>query len=271
MRKVKAIYGVDFSGAQDAGNKIWIARGINKDGKLLMEECVRGRELLNLGNGLVPCLDALVNLIKSNPNAVFGFDFPFGVPHPLVKENSWEEFVLAFPERYESPEAFREACRQAGEGQELKRRTDMESRAPFSPYNLRICKQTYYGINEVLRPLVRDRSACVFPFQEPADDKPWILEVCPACTLRSLGLNGLPYKVRSEVHKRNRLRILEKVQRTGSVQIGQPELTEKIIANKDGDALDSVIAAMVVFKILEKNPVPFPMDPVYLIEGYIYW
>ncbi len=271
MREVKAIYGIDFSGSQDAGNKIWIAKGINKDGGLLIAECFRGRELLNLGNGLLPCLAALVKLIESSPNAAFGLDFPFGLPASLVEENSWEEFVSAFPESYESPEAFREACRQAGDRQELKRMADIESRAPFSPYNLRIFKQTYHGINEVLRPLVRDKSACVFPFHEPVADKPWILEVCPASTLRSLGLKGLPYKACSEVHKRNRLRILKEVQRAGSVQIDQSPLREKIIANKDGDALDSVIAAMAVFRVLENNPVPFPMDPVYQIEGYIYW
>src|SRR5512136_3120761 len=123
----RAIYGIDFSGAKDAGNKIWIAKCVPVGESLLIKECFRARDLPNSGKRVETCLPALVELIKSNQNAVFGFDFPFGLPAPLVKEMTWEQFVLAFPKKYKSPEAFRGACRQAKKGGELKRQTDRES------------------------------------------------------------------------------------------------------------------------------------------------
>jgi len=38
------IYGIDFSGAKDAGKKIWIAKGIVKWETLLIEDCFRARK-----------------------------------------------------------------------------------------------------------------------------------------------------------------------------------------------------------------------------------
>jgi hypothetical protein len=38
------IYGIDFSGAKDAGKKIWIAKGIVKGETLLIEDCFRARK-----------------------------------------------------------------------------------------------------------------------------------------------------------------------------------------------------------------------------------
>jgi hypothetical protein len=74
------IFGIDFTGAQDAGNKIWISRGVQDGSRLLIRECFRARrDLPNSGRGLDLCLPALVNLVTSNRNAAFGFDFPFGL------------------------------------------------------------------------------------------------------------------------------------------------------------------------------------------------
>jgi hypothetical protein len=39
MYAVRTIYGIDFSGAKDAGNKIWIAKGAAEDKSLLIKEC----------------------------------------------------------------------------------------------------------------------------------------------------------------------------------------------------------------------------------------
>lgn len=104
------IYGVDFSGAKVAGNKIWIAKGVPDGRILLMQKCLRARDLQNSGEELEVCLPALVNLVKSDPNAAFGFDFPFGLPRSLIHEDAWEQFVLEFPTRFHDPEHFRARC-----------------------------------------------------------------------------------------------------------------------------------------------------------------
>jgi len=268
----RSIYGIDFSGAKDAGNKIWIARGMPKGNKLLIEECSSARRLLKSGKELLPCLAALVGLIRSSQDAAFGFDFSFGLPASLAKQKTWEEFVLGFQDKYESPELFREACRQDNEGHELKRKTDTEARTPFSPYNLQVFKQTYYGISEVLLPLVREDSARIVPFQKPVDGKPYVLEVCPASSLKWLMKGAVPpYKGPEEEKGKNRREILDVVKNEGVVLEKDAALEDKIIANKGGDALDSVIAALAAFKAVKTVDALIPDDnDHWKIEGYVY-
>jgi len=132
------VYGVDFSGAVDAGRRIWIASGVIEKRALRIEECRRGEALPGSGRAREQCLAALREFIRSRRGCAFGLDFPFGLPRALVKEASWEEFVRAFPDRYSTPEEFRDVCQRASCGVELRRATDRESRTPFSPYNLRV-------------------------------------------------------------------------------------------------------------------------------------
>ena len=44
MHPAQHIYGIDFSGAQDAGKKIWIAEGVVKTDSLLIEDCFKARK-----------------------------------------------------------------------------------------------------------------------------------------------------------------------------------------------------------------------------------
>ena len=45
MHPPQHIYGIDFSGAQDAGKKSWISEGVVKTDSLLIEDCFRARDL----------------------------------------------------------------------------------------------------------------------------------------------------------------------------------------------------------------------------------
>jgi len=107
MHQLHRIYGTDFSGVQDAGKKIWIAEGVVKGDSLLIEDCFRARDLKDSGNELYKCLPALKDFIKENQDAAFGLDFPFGRPGVLVEQESWKEFIIAFPDLYDSPDHFR--------------------------------------------------------------------------------------------------------------------------------------------------------------------
>ena len=135
MHTTHHIYGIDFSGAQDAGKKIWIAEGVVKGDSLLIEDCFRARDLQDSGNELDKCLPALKDFMKENQDAAFGLDFPFGLPYVLVGQESWKEFIIAFPNLYDSPDHFRETCFSNAGNRELKRKTDREAKTPFSPYN----------------------------------------------------------------------------------------------------------------------------------------
>jgi len=178
--------------------------------------------------------------------------------------------VLAFPDSYPSADALRAACRQAVGGRELKRITDRASHAPFSPYNIRLYRQTYYGIRDLLHPLVRDRAVSVLPMQEPQPDKPWLLEICPASTLKKRGLYQSSYKGRGEQKREARVRIVEALERQEDVLVPRDTRTG-LIEDSGGDALDSVVAALAVSEALRHPDFPtVEHHRAYAVEGYIY-
>ena len=217
-------------------------------------------------------MPALVNLIKSTPMAAFGMDFPFGLPACLLNEQNWDEFVLAFPSHFTDPDDFKRKCFANAGNRELRRRTDDEAHTPFSPYNLRLYKQTYYGISEVLLPIVQDKSARVLPFHNPINGKPSILEICPASTLKGLELNGATYKGRSDACRNNRRKILDAIERKCSINIDGAKIRNRIIEDKGGDALDSVIAGAATYNAIRNEDTFIPNDKGrWKVEGYVYF
>ena len=267
------VYGVDFSGARDAGRRIWLAEGRIGDGRLHVEGCYPAEELPGSGRAREAALGALRRLIAGEPGAAFGLDFPFGLPlPPLVEEvGSWEAFVRAFPTDYPTADAFRQSCRARHPSGELKRQTDAEVKTPFAAYNLRLYRQTYYGIREVLYPLARDGAACVLPMQARCPDRAWVLEICPASTLKREGLPAQQYKAKTEEGRRTREAILAGIEAQGQIEIGSAGLRVRIIEEEGGDALDSVIAAWATYRAVGAPEI----DPVaglraYALEGYVY-
>jgi hypothetical protein len=266
------VYGVDFSGARDAGNRIWIASGLVEKDTLRIEACYRARELPGSARDRGRCLEALRCFMAEEKGAAFGFDFPFGLPRELVAQDSWQGFVLSFPEFYASPEALRRFCREAAGGRELKRGTDQESNTPFSPYNLHLYRQTYYGIRDVLHPLVRDRLACVLPMQPARPGRPWVLEICPASTLKREGLYRYrPYKGGAGAPRTNRAIILDRLQAVAPLSIPQQAVRSAILEDRGGDALDSVVAALAVLRALRGSSLRTVEGSVaHTVEGYVY-
>jgi hypothetical protein len=264
----RTVCGVDFSGAQDAGKKIWVACGGILDDVILISECFPAKDLPGSGLRRDQAIDALRAFIRKQRHSVFGLDFPFGIPRVLVPEESWEEWLGAFPERYTSPEGFKRLCHLASNGKELKRATDVETKTPFSPYNLRLYRQTYFGVSDVLGALVREKAVCVLPFQKPQGARPWIIEICPASTLRKEGL-GFPYKGSGMKRRAAREKILTSMEKTGAVKVGKSSVRKRIIEDRGGDALDSVIAAYATFKALRQGLASETSRP-YTIEGRVY-
>lgn len=266
----RRIYGVDFSGAKQAGKHIWVAAGVVEGEALRIDFCCRGDTLPGSSRKREQCLMALRALIVGSGPAAFGCDFPFGLPASLVEHDGWESFVLAFPYLYESADAFRDACREAAGGSELKRATDRESQAPFSPYNLRLYRQTYYGIGEVLHPLVQDEEGCVLPMEEPLSDRPWLLEVCPASTLKRERLYR-PYKGGEPRKREARECILQGLEEKGLLVAHDQAMWAKLLKDAGGDALDSVIAAVATARALRSPDGLIPCgDEPWSVEGYVY-
>jgi len=264
------VYGIDFSGAKKAGTKIWIATATIVRDTLKIEDCLQAKDLPSSATERGQCLGALRHFISTRKACAFGLDFPFGLPNILVEANSWEEFILSFSNRYPGPEEFRDTCWVAAGNRELRRDTDKVSRTPFSPYNRRLYRQTYYGIHDVLAPLVREQLVYVLPMQKASPGRPWLFEVCPASTLQQMGLR-LTYKGGSKANSAARVRILKGIEATSAMVIQTSALRSRTLDDRYGDALDSVIAAFTTFRALRNLAPSFvPRTDAYALEGYVY-
>ena len=262
-----AIHGVDFSGAHDAGHRLWISSGSIAAGRLVIKETRPASELDGGGPGRDVAVAALRSFIQTARGAI-GLDFPFGLPCSLLCEETWDEFVLGFNRRFRSAEHFRDVCRGRSQ-RELRRTTDAEAHAPWAAWNWRLYRQTYYGISDVLAPSVQGDRVRVLPMQQPDDHRPWLLEVCPASTLKRLGLTGLLTKGGTTLaHQNARRRVLTWLQLDGNVTI-DPRAFHRAFTDPGGDALDSIIATFAVYETIQKGR--WIVDrPVYLLEGYVY-
>jgi len=258
--------GIDFSGAASAGKKIWLAAGFEEGGLLKVTACRRAETLPGSGRDRETSFEALKIYLQQQVDTLIGLDFPFGIPQPLVKEKDWESFVRAFTFRYNSPEQFREICYEKAGGKELKRATDHTCRAPFSPYNLRVYKQTYYGIRELLYPLIRSEKVSVLPMHEERGNKPRLIEICPASTLKEANLY-FGYKGREEEKQARRLAILSYLEKERNLVLDSTEMRDMVARDPDGDALDSLVALAAGFGAKPGRPA----GDEWKVEGYTYY
>ncbi|WMW21963.1 hypothetical protein RE476_11405 [Methanolobus mangrovi] len=268
----RIVYGIDFSAAKDACKKIWVSSGRPVGNTYHIDECYRLADMLALsGNyrvGRDECFAALRYLIVNNEDAVIGIDLSFSLPEALI-EDDWEDFIGSFSSKYPSAEQFRGSCRSLAGGKELKRASEVRAKVPFSVYNLRLYRQTYFGIRDIISPLVRDGLACVLPMQEAKNGKPWLIEICPACRLKKENMY-IPYKGKTGDKRSARLQILEYFMNKGLVI---PEsLQERIVEDTEGDALDSILATYSTFRSLSRlDGISKSLKGNYMVEGYTFF
>jgi hypothetical protein len=260
------ILGVDFSGANDAGRKIWIAecrRG--RGNRLELLDLLPAAELPDSGKAPAVAIAALARHVVKQPDTIAGFDFPFTLPK-VVMDAPWESFVADFARRFADPDAFRAWALRRADGREIRRAADREARTPFNSYNLRIYRQTWWGIAHLVGPIVAAGAAVVRPYQPlPARPHPILIEACPASSLKAIGFYPA-YKGCSGAHRLERKAILQRLIDTGA--IGRPggRIQQILLDNIGGDALDAVIAAIAAAHAdIAREP-----DPDQRVEGIIY-
>jgi hypothetical protein len=246
-----------------------VASGRLVAGRLRIEACRPACDLDGSGLARERALAALGRFLAAAGEAVVGCDFPFGLPASLAGPRHWEAFLGGFAGRFEGPEAFRAWCRERAGGEERRRATDREAKTPFSPYNHRLFRQTYPGLASLLAPLVAAGEVCVLPMQEPSPRRPWLVEVCPASTLRQLGLRR-PYKGRGSERRRARAAILDALEARERVDLADASLRARLIADPGGDALDAVVAALAARRVLADPSVLAPASGAYAVEGRVY-
>jgi hypothetical protein len=264
---VTRILGVDFSGASDAGRKIWIAEGrLGDTGALELMHCLPAMNLP--GGGVRPeqAVPALTRHVAALNDARVGCDFPFSLPRDLVTARTWRSFALRYAAEFADAESFRSIMRSRHNAVEHKRMTDRIAGTPFNSYNLRLYRQTWWGITGVVSPLVRAGRAIVRPQQRVRADKPTLIEVCAACTLKSIDLYPA-YKGTEAKHRKARQRILDHLIGRGALAAPSRAMRRLLLDNDGGDALDAVIGAVATARAdLAKEP-----DAFERLEGKVYY
>jgi hypothetical protein len=235
----RRVVGIDFSGAADAGRKLWLAWGERGAGTLAVTDCRPAQALPGGGPERDRALAAVRAFLVAQGPCVVGMDAPFSLPRPLLEAPSWEAFLHTFAARFPTAEALRAVCRAHGP-REIKRATEVAARVPFAAANVRLYRQTYHALRDVLAPLVLTGKAVALPFHAPHPGVPWLLEVCPAATLKRLGWYR-PYKGRAPDRAAARALLLDRLATAG---VRLPNAVRRAaLADAEGDALDAVIAA----------------------------
>lgn len=253
------IYGVDFSGARDAGRKIWVC-GAHIDGDhLRIDALQRAADLFGAveRDSIYP---ALAGCIAAAGESVWGMDFPFSLAQTQMRHATWTAFAARFVHDYPTPDDLYHDGK--GHGRRL---TDIHAKTPFAPANLRIYRQTYYGIRDLLAPLALSGRARVLPMQAYQPDQPNLIEVCPASTLKCLKLYH-PYKGRGAVLQTARAALLSALREQQVTWTSTAD--ESALEDAEGDALDALIAAYAAWKALPLLNQP-PSDSEAL-EGRVY-
>jgi hypothetical protein len=241
----RRIFGLDFSGAVDAGRRAWLAEGRPSPDGLEILSC---RPISALPGGAVDratALAALRSFIAGMPDAIIGCDFPFSLPRRHIEAESWPDFIDGF--HHADALAFYEHCRRASGGKEPKRATDVESKTPWCAFNIRLYRQSYHGMAELLRPLVVEAKALVLPMQASAAGLPWLIETCPASALRHFGWKGSYKGVSLRDQRRRIVRGLTEARLLCPLSRSMQKL---VVDDPGGDAIDSIIAAMATSQAL---------------------
>jgi hypothetical protein len=255
-RAFGTVFGVDFSGARLAGRTTWVARldpSASGNGRAFALGSLDRLDRLAGTAERRQALAHLVRLVAGSTDALWAFDFPFGLPVELFPAKARWPRQLALVREYAADsyglglECIRRA-RSVGGPMHIRRQTDVDARAPFDPYHYRIIYQTFYGMHEVLRPLRRDPRTAVLPFQYhrlPAADRV-LVEACPASTLKRLGLPHQNYKQPAGGPLTRRRRLSRRVILAGiAAEVGIDDRQRRVMMrDPGGDAIDAVLAAL---------------------------
>lgn len=280
-----SILGIDFSAAQDAAARCWLTRIDVAPESIRVARPVQVKSL--------PTIDAeasadslaldprdgtpraaahaklVASLVAWQPRAI-GIDLPLSLPRALIPDDDWLRFITTQIGAFASAEAFREACWEAAGQRELRRATDLETHTPFSPYNLRMYRQTFFGLRDVVRPLVEAGMRCV-PLQRRSATDPMLIEVCPASTLKRLGLYA-PYKGRAARNASNRRSIARSLRarlKPTGMRFAQ-RLWSTVVADAGGDGLDSLLAALAAWHADQSGKLNLAASRLERIEGRVY-
>ena len=247
------LYGIDFSGGADGGRgKIRVVRRDLAD---------RGGAIAVLGAMSRRELRAAIE--QEHESSLWRIDAPFGLALETIEshglEASWLE-CARWMRSFESPRAWRTALRDCSR-REPKRYCDRASATPMAPMNLRVFKQTWTLVCEILLPLA-EAGVRLEPVQR-GEAGPVVAEGCPASALRLRGWPWRGYKGRGEPPRAVRREILE---RLGSEWSGAATIPHDSFAAAIDDTEGDLVDAM----LLVADPWCGPVPACANVEAWVY-
>ena len=157
-----------------------------------------------------------------------------------------------------SPRMWRTAVRGLTR-REPRRACDAAMSTPMSPLNLRVFKQTWTFICEVLLPLAEE-GVRIEPCVAGTSNAVVICEGCPASVLNARGWLKRGYKGAGEPPRALRAQLLRQLGEWGVVV--PPAMAEEATRDEEGDLLDAIILATPPFAAV--------VPAVGRVEGWVY-
>ena len=278
-KRFEHFYGVDFSGARQAGNNMWIARLVPRKTGYELTHLDRVADLCGCAEREA-AMSFLVEQIRNSDRAVWGLDFPFGLPIEIMPANcTWPDQLAWVADHPGGAYELGQECVRRSVAlrntMHIRRETDIRAKSPFDCYHYRIIYQTYHGMRDVLLPLSRSRKIAVLPFhyRRLPRARCVVVEACPSSPLKRLSLPHQNYKQPTGgplTSKRlgTRHTILDSL--TRRVRIS-PAHRRTLMRNPGGDALDAIIAAVgAADSFLSAHHPSIARHPRYPLEGHLY-
>ncbi len=255
IRRLKRVllHGVDFSGGADGGRgKIRVVR---------REVGVRGASIEAIG--AMSRRELLRAIEGAGEPSLWRIDAPFGLPVETLEAHglaaSWIESAR-WMKAFGTPRAWRTALRDRSR-REPRRMCDRASSTPMAPMNLRVFKQTWSLICEILLPLA-EAGVRIEPVH--GDHRQTVVaEGCPASVLRLRGWPSRGYKGHGDAPREARRAILADLAAEWRNAVSIPaELGSAAIDDEEGDLLDAML--------LVTDPWQGPVPACAGIEAWVY-
>ena len=243
-------HGVDYSGAKGGGGSKIVIATRDEQGVISVRRGATRQDLLQMirsanvdGNRHLWRIDAPISL----PESVFA---AHGIPLDWLTMAGWMS-------TFDSARDWRRALR-AVDRKERKRTCDRAARAPLAPMNLRVFKQTWTAVCELLQPLAEE-GFHIAPVHS-TESSSILTEACPASVLDRIGESSRGYKGSDPAHVQRRSELCKVLLKAGL------DIPSSAIRHAERDGQGDVLDAL----LLLLPPVQEVVPREALFEGWIW-
>lgn len=250
----RIIHGVDFSGA-DAGGEAGIRLASRSSATESLIDRIERLDRTSLRRRIMASLE-------DGNDHLWLIDAPFGIPCPTLEACGipleWTKTV-EWMAGFQTPRDWRRGVRTVTR-KEPRRVADRAASTPLASMNLRIFKQTWTAMVELLQPLAM-AGVRIEPLAGPKNSRVVVAEGCPASILKRGGDSSRGYKGKSDSNRDRRREILEIAHRRWGLRISEA-VADRCIDGTAGDDLDAVLLTL--------DPLVTVYPPEALVEGWVF-